>query len=472
MDFTDEDTIRVRDKATTPLLPDTDADWCSVASSEVSAKTEENASRGNFGDKSSKDAQSGGSKGEGEGESDEGEKKIVATDPTSQYEIVVCDDFAGMDLKFELLRGIYAYGYERPSEIQKRAILPAIRGFDLVAQAQSGTGKTATFSIAMLQTVDETIDDLQGLIISPVRELADQSHKVIKIIGQNMNTRIFYTAGGTKVQEDLRSIEKIRPHIIVATPGRLLQLLTDAYINPRFIRFFIMDEADVLLGENFQPTIRDILGQLNGDTQIGLYTATISSEMEQIIPKIMRKNYVDIRVKKEQLTLEGITQYFVTVPDNDHAKAETLVDIFSRITIGQIIIYCNLQRTAEFLTRKLKMGLHTIPCECMHGKMDTFARKDIMSRFREGDVRVLVTTDMLARGIDVQQLSLVINYDFPTNKENYIHRIGRSGRYGRKGKALNLVTFRDVKIVRETEEYYDTQFLELPGDTIRNALGV
>jgi superfamily II DNA/RNA helicase len=234
----------------------------------------------------------------------------------------------------------------------------------------------------------------------------------------------------------------------------------------------IMDEADVLLGENFQPTIRDILGQLNGDTQIGLYTATISSEMEQIIPKIMRKNYVDIRVKKEQLTLEGITQYFVTVPDNDHAKAETLVDIFSRITIGQIIIYCNLQRTAEFLTRKLKMGLHTIPCECMHGKMDTFARKDIMSRFREGDVRVLVTTDMLARGIDVQQLSLVINYDFPTNKENYIHRIGRSGRYGRKGKALNLVTFRDVKIVRETEEYYDTQFLELPGDTIRNALGV
>jgi len=382
------------------------------------------------------------------------------------YEPIEITNFDVLNLKPPLLRGIYAYGYERPSPIQQKAIKPFLENFDLMAQAQSGTGKTATFSIGLLQNIDETSDSFQGLTISPTRELAEQTYNVMSSISQYTDIRIMFTAGGTTVKKDEENLKKNKPHIIVSTPGRILQLLDEGHIGTRFLQYLVLDEADVLLGTNFESQVRHIVLYCSRNTQIGLYSATVTPEMEVIIPGILRKNYVNIRMKNEMLTLEGITQYYVSLP-NETAKIPAIIDIFQTIEMCQLIVYCNSQKTAEILTRRL--NLEGLPADLIHGKLDAITRRTTMSNFRIGAIRVLCSTDLLARGIDVQQVSLVINYDFPTDKENYLHRIGRSGRFGRKGKALNFIIPRDSANATETESHYQTQFIELPED-VKTAL--
>jgi translation initiation factor 4A len=383
-----------------------------------------------------------------------------------EYEPIEVNNFDVLDLKPNLLRGIYSYGFERPSPIQQKAIRPFTMKYDLIAQAQSGTGKTATFSIGLLQNIDETSDSFQGLTISPTRELAEQTYNVISALSQYTNIRILFTAGGTTVKRDEENLKTTKPHIIVSTPGRILQLLDEGHIGTRFLRYLVMDEADVLLGANFESQVRSIVLYCSRNTQIGLYSATVTPEMERIIPDILRKNYVNIRMKNEMLTLEGITQYYVALP-NETAKIPAIIDIFQTIEMCQLIVYCNSQKTAEILVRRL--NLEGLPADLIHGKLDASTRRATMASFRTGTIRVLVCTDLLARGIDVQQVSLVINYDFPTDKENYLHRIGRSGRYGRKGKALNFIIPRDSANATETESHYQTQFIELPED-VKTAL--
>lgn len=393
-------------------------------------------------------------------------KKEVVTDELKEYEPEEVMNFDVLNLKPTLLRGIYAYGYERPSPIQQKAIRPYLQKFDLIAQAQSGTGKTATFSIGLLQNIDEASDSFQGLTISPTRELAEQTFNVMSAISQYTNIRILFTAGGTTVKKDEENLKTMKPHVIVSTPGRILQLLDEGHIGTRFLHYLVLDEADVLLGTNFESQVRSIVLYCSRNTQIGLYSATVTPEMERIIPDILRKNYVNIRMKNEMLTLEGITQYYVALP-NETAKIPAIIDIFQTIEMCQLIVYCNSQKTAEILVRRL--NLEGLPADLIHGKLDALTRRATMANFRTGAIRVLVCTDLLARGIDVQQVSLVINYDFPTDKENYLHRIGRSGRYGRKGKALNFIIPRDSANATETESHYQTQFIELPED-VKSAL--
>jgi translation initiation factor 4A len=383
-----------------------------------------------------------------------------------EYEPIEVNNFDVLSLKPNLLRGIYSYGFERPSPIQQKAIRPFTMKYDLIAQAQSGTGKTATFSIGLLQNIDETSDSFQGLTISPTRELAEQTYNVMTALSQYTSIRILFTAGGTTVKKDEENLKTMKPHIIVSTPGRILQLLDEGHIGTRFLRYLVMDEADVLLGANFESQVRSIVLYCSRNTQIGLYSATVTPEMERIIPDILRKNYVNIRMKNEMLTLEGITQYYVALP-NETAKIPAIIDIFQTIEMCQLIVYCNSQKTAEILVRRL--NLEGLPADLIHGKLDASTRRATMASFRTGTIRVLVCTDLLARGIDVQQVSLVINYDFPTDKENYLHRIGRSGRYGRKGKALNFIIPRDSANATETESHYQTQFIELPED-VKTAL--
>jgi len=369
----------------------------------------------------------------------------------------IITSFDDMDLKEELLRGIYAYGFEKPSAIQQRAIIPCIKGHDVIAQAQSGTGKTATFSIAILQQIDTSLHECQALILAPTRELAQQIQKVVLALGDYMNAQCHACIGGTNVREDMRKLE-MGSHIVVGTPGRVYDMITRGALKTKYIKIFVLDEADEMLSRGFKDQIYDVFKTLNENIQVILLSATMPSEVLEVTKRFMREP-VRILVKKEELTLEGIKQFYVEI-EKEEWKFDTLCDLYETLTITQAVIFCNTRRKVDWLTEKMQQRDFTV--SHMHGDMDQRQRDIIMREFRSGSSRVLITTDLLARGIDVQQVSLVINYDLPTNRENYIHRIGRGGRFGRKGAAINFVTKDDMRALHDIEQFYNTTIEEMP----------
>jgi len=369
----------------------------------------------------------------------------------------VCENFDDMNLKEELLRGIYAYGFEKPSAIQQRAIVPCIKGLDVIAQAQSGTGKTATFSIAILEKIDTSLRECQALILAPTRELAQQIQKVVMSLGDYMGAQCHACIGGTSVREDMRKLD-VGQHIVVGTPGRVFDMISRKVLRPNDIKQFVLDEADEMLSRGFKDQIYDVFRHLNNEIQVILLSATMPAEVLEVTTRFMREP-IRILVKKEELTLEGIRQFYISV-EREEWKLDTLCDLYETLTITQAVIFCNTRRKVDWLTEKMHQRDFTV--SAMHGDMDQKERDVIMREFRSGSSRVLITTDLLARGIDVQQVSLVINYDLPTNRENYIHRIGRGGRFGRKGVAINFVTDDDRRALQDIEKFYNTQIDEMP----------
>lgn len=355
--------------------------------------------------------------------------------------------------------GIYAYGYENPSSIQQRAILPITEGRDVLAQAQSGTGKTATFTISALQRIDENEKATQALILAPTRELALQIQKVVLSIGLHLNVTVHASIGGTSTKDDIDAL-KAGAQIVVGTPGRVFDMIDRRFMRTDKIKMFILDEADEMLSSGFKEQIYNIFRLLPETTQVVLLSATMPQDVLEVTTKFMR-NPVRILVKKDELTLEGIKQFFINLEEEQY-KLDCLLDIYDSISVTQAVIFCNTRRKVEFLTEKLTENKFTV--SAIHSELSQQERDTIMNEFRTGSSRILISTDLLARGIDVQQVSLVINYDLPSNKENYIHRIGRGGRFGRKGVAINFVTDKDVGMMREIERFYSTQISELPGD--------
>jgi len=369
----------------------------------------------------------------------------------------VVDNFDDMELRDELLRGIYAYGFEKPSAIQQRAIAPTCQGRDIIAQAQSGTGKTATFSISVLQKLKTEQKSCQALILAPTRELAQQIQKVVIALGDYMKAECMACIGGTNVQDNIRQIQS-GVHIIVGTPGRVFDMISRRALDPSTIKMFVLDEADEMLSRGFKDQIYDVFRELPPTTQVVLLSATMPADVLEVTKRFMR-DPIRILVKKEELTLEGIKQFYISVEREDW-KLDTLCDLYETLTITQAVIFCNTRRKVDWLTDKMRTRDFTV--SFMHGDMPQGERDVIMKEFRSGSSRVLITTDLLARGIDVQQVSLVINYDLPTNRENYIHRIGRGGRFGRKGVAINFLTADDVRTLRDIEQFYNTQIEEMP----------
>jgi len=369
----------------------------------------------------------------------------------------VIDNFDDMSLREELLRGIYAYGFEKPSAIQQRAIVPCLKGHDVIAQAQSGTGKTATFAISILQQIDVGMKESQALVLAPTRELAQQIQKVVIALGDYMGTHCHACIGGTNVRDDMNRLES-GVQVVVGTPGRVGDMITRRALSPRHIKMFVLDEADEMLSRGFKDQIYDVFRNLNENIQVILLSATMPDDVLEVTKKFMREP-VRILVKKEELTLEGIRQFYIEV-EKEEWKLDTLCDLYETLTITQAVIFCNTRRKVEWLTEKMHSRDFTV--SAIHGDMDQNQRDVIMREFRSGSSRVLITTDLLARGIDVQQVSLVINYDLPTNRENYIHRIGRGGRFGRKGVAINFVTEADHRNLKDIETFYNTVVEEMP----------
>uniref|UniRef100_A0A2K5CCW0 RNA helicase n=1 Tax=Aotus nancymaae TaxID=37293 RepID=A0A2K5CCW0_AOTNA len=357
----------------------------------------------------------------------------------------IADSFDDMNLSESPLRGIYAYGFEKPSAIQQQAILPCIKGYDVIAQAQSGTGKMATFALSILQQIELALKATQALVLAPTRELAQQIQKVVMALGDYMGASCHACIGGTNVRAEVQKLQMEAPHIIVGTPGRVFDMLNRRYLSPKYIKMFVLDEADEMLSHGFKDQIYDEFQKLNSNTQVVLLSATVPSDVLEVSKKFMR-DPIRILVKKEESTLEAICQFCVNV-EREEWKLDTL------------FIFINTRRKVDWLTEKMRAQDFTV--SVMHGDMDQKERHVIMREFHSGSGRVLITTDLLARGVDVQQVSLVINYDLPTNRENCIHRIGQGGRFGRKGVAIDMVTEEDKWTLQDIETFYNTTIEEM-----------
>lgn len=347
--------------------------------------------------------------------------------------------------------------FEKPSAIQQRAIVPIVNGRDVIAQAQSGTGKTATFSIGVLQRIEPSMRECQALILSPTRELATQIKSVVMALGDYMNVQCHACIGGTSMGADIRKLEHGQ-HVVSGTPGRVFDMIRRRHLRTRNIKVLVLDESDEMLSQGFKEQIYDVYRHLPPNTQVVLVSATLPQEVLELSTKFMT-DPVRVLVKRDELTLEGIKQFFVAV-EKEEWKFDTVCDLYDTLTITQAVIFCNTRRKVDWLTEKMREANFTVAS--MHGDMPQKERDAIMQEFRQGTSRVLITTDVWARGIDVAQVSLVINYDLPINRENYLHRIGRSGRFGRKGVAINFVKSEDIKILRDIEQFYATQIDEMP----------
>lgn len=366
--------------------------------------------------------------------------------------------FEDLKLSDELLRGIYAYGFEKPSFIQQQGIPPLISGRDAILQAQSGTGKTGTFCIGVLQVVDRKLFAPQALLLSPTRELAMQTHTVLNALGDYLNLKTHACVGGTVVGADVAALRG-GAQIIVGTPGRVCSLIDRQQLRVKQIKMVVLDEADELLTKGFVESMRFVLNAVPAQCQLCLISATLPDEIVQLTEKFMR-DPVRILIKAEEVTLEGISQYYVAVDQRD--KYEVLTDLFSQLSLQQTMVYCNSRRSVEYLQRCMQEDDFVV--SAIHSELDALTRASIMKAFRDGRSRVLLSTDLTSRGIDVQTVSLVINYDIPRVRESYIHRIGRSGRHGRKGTAINFVSPQEAQDMSDIESFWKTTVEALPQD--------
>lgn len=365
------------------------------------------------------------------------------------------------DLNPQLMRGIYGYGFEKPSPIQQKSILSIIDGRDVIAQAQSGSGKTGAFATGLLNRVRLDLKQPQALIIAPTRELAKQIHDVIKDLGSQMTgLNVQLLIGGTSTEDDVADLKANKPQVLIGCPGRVHDILRRQPAIGRGMQILVLDEADEMLSAGFNEQIYNIFQQLNTNVQVCLFSATMPPELHSLSDKFMR-DPVRILVKSEMLTLEGISQFHVAL-ETDHDKYATLKDLFTRISVSQCIIYCNsIRRVSDLAEAMTNDGF---PVCCIHSGMEKDVRDKAYQEFRSGAHRVLISSNVTARGIDIQQVSTVINFDMPRDVHTYLHRIGRSGRWGRKGSGVNFVTRRDFRKLKEIESYYGTAIPELPSN--------
>jgi len=378
---------------------------------------------------------------------------VIASEEVEDY-----DSFENMGLKENLLRGIFSYGFEKPSVIQQKAIVPFAKGKDVIAQAQSGTGKTATYAVGILNQIDDKRRETQALILVPTIPLAKQVGSVVKCLSVHTDVTSAVCVGGTNMSESIKELKQ-GVHVVTGTPGRVLHMIEIGALDTSKVRVFALDEADEMLSKGFEEGIRQIFRTLPAEAQVGLFSATLPEECLELTNQFMR-NPVNILVKREELTLQGITQFYVNCERQDF-KYEVLCELYTELSIAQAVIFVNTKRGVDWLTNQMTKDHFTI--SAIHSGLQPEERDAVMRDFRTGKSRVLISTDLLARGIDVQGVSVVINYDLPKNKENYLHRVGRSGRFGRKGLAINLIGGPgELRDLRELERFYDTQIEAMP----------
>ncbi|CAH1173705.1 unnamed protein product [Phaedon cochleariae] len=365
------------------------------------------------------------------------------------------NEFEEFCLKRELLMGIFEKGWEKPSPIQEASIPIALSGKDVLARAKNGTGKTGAYCIPVLEQIDPKKDCIQALIIVPTRELALQTSQICIELAKYLEVRVMVTTGGTNLRDDIMRIYQ-KVQVIIATPGRILDLMEKGVAVMDQCKILVLDEADKLLSQDFKGMLDTVIKKLPKERQILLFSATFPLTVEQFMRKHLRNPY-EINLM-EELTLKGVTQYYAFVQERQ--KVHCLNTLFSKLQINQSIIFCNSTQRVELLAKKItELGYS---CYYIHAKMAQAHRNRVFHDFRSGLCRNLVCSDLFTRGIDVQAVNVVINFDFPKMAETYLHRIGRSGRFGHLGIAINLITYDDRFSLHRIEQELGTEIKPIP----------
>lgn len=365
------------------------------------------------------------------------------------------NEFEDFCLKRELLMGIFEKGWEKPSPIQEASIPIALTGKDILARAKNGTGKTGAYSIPLLERIDPNKKQIQAMVIVPTRELALQTSQICVELSKHLQLKIMVTTGGTDLKDDIMRLSGT-VHVVIATPGRILDLMDKNVANVSQCKVLVLDEADKLLSQDFKGMLDRIIGMLPKDRQIMLFSATFPQTVEQFMKKHQQSPY-EINLM-EELTLLGVTQYYAFVQEKQ--KVHCLNTLFRKLQINQSIIFCNSTQRVELLAKKItELGYS---CYYIHSRMAQAHRNRVFHDFRQGHCRNLVCSDLLTRGIDIQAVNVVINFDFPRNAETYLHRIGRSGRFGHLGIAINLITYEDRYSLHRIEQELQTEIKPIP----------
>jgi len=367
-------------------------------------------------------------------------------------------NFEEYGLRRELLMGIFEKGFEKPSPIQEEAIPVALTGKDILARAKNGTGKTASFVIPVLEKVRVENPSIQALLMVPTRELALQTAQVTKELGKHIpGLEVMVTTGGTTLRDDIMRL--LNPvHILVATPGRVVDLASKGTAKLGHCSVIVLDEADKLLSAEFTQLMEDLYRYLPSNRQSLLFSATFPVTVKEFADRFMR-NPFEINLM-EELTLKGVTQYYAFVQERQ--KIHCLNTLFNKLQINQSIIFCNSVNRVELLAKKITQLGYS--CYYIHARMQQQHRNRVFHDFRQGNCRNLVCSDLITRGIDIQAVNVVINFDFPKNSETYLHRIGRSGRFGHLGLAINFVTQEDHYNVLRIEQELETEIKAIPSD--------
>jgi len=379
------------------------------------------------------------------------DRRVRTTDVTDREG----KEFEDFCLSRELLMGIFEMGWEKPSPIQEASIPMALSGRDILARAKNGTGKTGAYSIPILERVDPKIDSIQGLIIVPTRELALQVSQICTDLAKHLQIKVMVTTGGTGLKDDIiRVYQKV--HVIIATPGRIIDLMEKNVCKMENCKMLVLDEADKLLSQDFTRMLDKLISFLPNKRQILLFSATFPITVESF----MKKHTIDpYKINlMDELTLKGVTQYYAFVQERQ--KVHCLNTLFSKLEINQSIIFCNSTQRVELLAKKItELGY---ACYYIHARMNQADRNRVFHDFRKGHCRNLVCSDLFTRGIDIQAVNVVINFDFPKMSETYLHRIGRSGRFGHLGIAINLITYEDRFNLQKIEQELGTEIKPIP----------
>lgn len=369
----------------------------------------------------------------------------------------LCPTFESMHLKADLLKGLLQYGIIKPSAVQQRVMLPILQGHDVIAQAPAGTGKTTIFAIALLQIVDTSFNKPQALALFPTRELAQQTRIAMKALGSYMNVKIHNCIGGVALSDDIKAFES-GVHVITGTPGRVYDNIKRGSFDSGSVKAWLIDEADQMFSHGFKDQLYYIFRYLPNETQIMLVSATFPQNVLALTSKFMT-NPIRILVQRDELSLQSVKQFFLSVQAEEW-KYSTLVELYDILSISQSVVFVNSREKCEEIATRMKEDGYTV--DFMHGGLTQEQRDQVMINFRSAKSRILITTDIWGRGIDVQQVSLVVNYDLPESRETYLHRIGRSGRFGKKGIAINLTLPDEKQVLDDIAQHYSIIIEEMP----------
>jgi superfamily II DNA/RNA helicase len=369
------------------------------------------------------------------------------------------DNFDSLNLNENLLKGVYLYGFTQPSKIQIKGIGSINTGKDCILQSQSGTGKTATYLLGVMNRIDPMENGCQGIIITPTRELADQVYDVAGNLAKYTNYKISKCVGGTDVNQNRNELKN--SSVVIGTIGRIYHMITEKKINIHKVKFMVLDEADELLADGINEKLQNIFDKAPSGIQIVLISATMSLNVFNASKKFTH-DPIKVLLKNTEVVVDLISQFYLDV-ETEELKFDTLLDLYNLVSTSQAIIFCNTIRKVEWLEQNLKQN--NFPITVIHSNMNQTERDSVVKDFRDGKTRLLLTTDLLSRGIDIPQVNMVINYDLPINKETYIHRIGRCGRFDKKGVAITMVKMSDptdVKTFNKMKHFYKMDIKEMP----------